>query len=50
MGDGMLLDFADVRSGVSAALAIQQERHRANAARAADRQIMLRTGGDITPS
>ncbi len=44
LGDGILLDFADVRSGVSAALAIQQERHRANSARAADRQIMLRTG------
>ncbi|HKW84435.1 MAG TPA: hypothetical protein VJN68_11850, partial [Burkholderiaceae bacterium] len=48
LGDGMLLDFADVRSGVSAALAIQQERHRANSARAADRQIMLRTGMEVS--
>jgi adenylate cyclase len=29
LGDGMLLDFADVRSAVSAALAIQHERKRA---------------------
>jgi adenylate cyclase len=28
LGDGMLLDFADVRSAVSAALAIQHERKR----------------------
>ena len=48
LGDGMLLDFSDVRSGVSAALAIQQERHRANSARAADRQIMLRTGMEVS--
>lgn len=48
LGDGMLLDFADVRSGVSAALAIQQERYRANSARAADRQIMLRTGMEVS--
>ena len=47
LGDGMLLGFADVRSGVSAALAIQQERHRANAACAADRQIMLGTGMEV---
>jgi adenylate cyclase len=48
LGDGMLLDFADVRSGVSAALAIQQERNRANSDRAADRQIMLRTGMEVS--
>ncbi len=46
--DGMLLDFADVRSGVSAALAIQHECNRANAARAAGRQIMLRVGLEVT--
>ena len=48
LGDGMLLDFDDVRSGVSAALAIQQERHRSNASRPADRQIMLRTGMEVS--
>jgi adenylate cyclase len=48
LGDGMLLDFADVRSGVSAALAIQRERHRANAARPADRQMMLRSGMEVS--
>jgi adenylate cyclase len=48
LGDGMLLDFADVRSAVSAALAIQQERERANAGRPADRQIMLRTGMEVS--
>ena len=48
LGDGMLLDFADVRSGVSAALAIQHERQRANAARPPDRQIMLRSGIEVS--
>src|SRR5882724_12291369 len=48
LGDGMLLDFADVRSAVSAALAIQHERKRANARRPADRQIMLRTGLEVS--
>ena len=48
LGDGLLLDFDDVRSGVSAALAIQQERSRANEARPADRQIMLRTGMEVS--
>ena len=48
LGDGMLLDFADVRSAVSAALAIQHERRRANAGRPADRQIMLRTGMEVS--
>jgi adenylate cyclase len=48
LGDGMLLDFADVRSAVSAALAIQHARKRANAGRPADRQIMLRTGMEVS--
>ncbi len=43
LGNGILLDFADLRSGVSAALAIQQECNRVNAVRA-DRQIMLCAG------
>ncbi len=48
LGDGMLLDFADVRSGVSAALAIQRDRGRANAGRPPDRQIMLRSGLEVS--
>ncbi len=48
LGDGMLLDFADVRSGISAALAIQQECTRANSVRTADRRIMLRTGMEVS--
>src|SRR5262249_6985506 len=48
MGDGMLLDFPDVRSGVSAALAIQRERTRANDALPADRQMMLRGGMEVS--
>ncbi len=48
LGDGLLLDFDDVRSAVSAALAIQQERVRANAGRASDRQIMLRAGVEVS--
>lgn len=47
LADSMLLDFADVRSGVSAALAIQHECQRANAARGADRQITLRAGMEV---
>jgi adenylate cyclase len=48
LGDGMLLDFADVRSAVSAALAIHHERGRANAGRPADSQIILRTGMEVS--
>src|SRR5215470_7289965 len=48
LGDGLLLDFDDVRSAVSAALAIQRERVRANAGRALDRQIMLRAGVEVS--
>lgn len=48
LGDGMLLDFADMRSAVSAALAVQQERHRANSARAGRRGIMLRIGMEVS--
>ena len=42
LGDGMLLDFEDVRSAMSAALAIQEQCARANGGRAPDRQILLR--------
>ncbi len=47
-GDGLLLDFDDVRSAVSAALAIQRERRRANAGRADDQQILLRGGMEVS--
>ena len=46
----MLMDFADVRSRQLSAAAchIQHERKRANAGRPADRQIMLRTGLEVS--
>ena len=47
-GDGLLLDFEDVRSAVSAALAIQQESERRNAGRAPDHRIDLRMGMEIS--
>jgi TolB-like protein/class 3 adenylate cyclase/Tfp pilus assembly protein PilF len=48
LGDGLLLDFEDVRSAVSAALAMQQESERRNAGRAPDRRIDLRMGMEIS--
>lgn len=48
LGDGMLLDFEDVRSSVSAALAIQRASNRANLDRPADRQIQLRMGMEVS--
>jgi len=48
LGDGMLLDFADVRSAVAAAMAIQQARADANTHRAADRHVLLRMGMEIS--
>jgi adenylate cyclase len=44
LGDGMLLDFSNVRSAISAAFAIQKESQRDNAGRPADQQILLRMG------
>jgi len=44
LGDGLLIDFDDVRSAVSAALAIQQARAQANASRPDASRIMLRMG------
>jgi class 3 adenylate cyclase/TolB-like protein/Tfp pilus assembly protein PilF len=46
LGDGMLLDFPDVRSALAAALALQQVTRRANLGAAEDRRIMLRIGID----
>lgn len=50
LGDGMLLEFGDVRSAVSAALAIQQANRERNAGLPPERHILLRMGlevGDI---
>lgn len=48
LGDGMLLDFDDVRSAISAAFSIQQERHRQNQALPPAQQILLRIGIEIS--
>jgi len=48
LGDGLLIDFDDVRSAVSAALAIQEARRQANAARPPSAQIMLRMGLEVS--
>jgi adenylate cyclase len=47
LGDGMLLDFDDVRSAVSAAFAIQDASHRSNLARLPERRILLRMGIEV---
>lgn len=47
LGDGLLLDFEDVRSAVSAALAIQRESARRNASLPADRRMDLRMGMEV---
>ena len=44
LGDGMLIEFNDVRSAVAAAFAIQRASALDNAGSTADRQILLRTG------
>lgn len=48
LGDGMLMDFADVRSAVGAAFAIQQVSARDNAGVAPDQQILLRMGMEVS--
>ncbi len=48
LGDGMLLDFGDVRSAVAAAFAIQQARHRGNAGLASEKQMHLRMGLEVS--
>jgi class 3 adenylate cyclase/tetratricopeptide (TPR) repeat protein len=50
LGDGMLLEFGDVRSAASAAFAIQQESAQGNSGLPADEQMFLRMGieyGDV---
>ena len=44
LGDGMLLDFNDVRSAVSAAFAIQEASRQKNVGQLPERQILLRIG------
>ncbi|TAJ82600.1 MAG: hypothetical protein EPO50_27470 [Reyranella sp.] len=48
LGDGMLLDFSEVRSAVSAALAIQDASERRNASLPAEQKIMLRMGLEVS--
>ncbi|HEX2112785.1 MAG TPA: adenylate/guanylate cyclase domain-containing protein [Alphaproteobacteria bacterium] len=48
LGDGMLMDFADVRSAVSAAFAIQQASARDNTGVAPEQQILLRMGMEVS--
>jgi adenylate cyclase len=47
LGDGLLLDFADVRSAVAAAFAIQKAKTAENAERPAAKQIFLRMGMEV---
>jgi class 3 adenylate cyclase/TolB-like protein/tetratricopeptide (TPR) repeat protein len=44
LGDGMLLDFNDVRSAVLAAFAMQEASHLKNVGQPPERQILLRAG------
>jgi class 3 adenylate cyclase/TolB-like protein len=48
LGDGLLIDFDDVRSAVSAALAIQDARTRANASQQTVAPILLRMGIEVS--
>lgn len=48
LGDGMLLEFRDVRAAASAAFEIQGASARANEDAASDRQILLRIGIEVS--
>src|SRR2546423_5365761 len=48
LGDGILTEFPDVRSAVSAALAIQEASNRENLAQPPDRQMLLRMGIEVS--
>ena len=48
LGDGMLLDFDDVRSAVSAAFAIQHASNRSNVGLPPEKQILLRMGMEVS--
>jgi class 3 adenylate cyclase/tetratricopeptide (TPR) repeat protein len=48
LGDGMLLDFDEVRSAVSAAFAIQHANARANVGLPPEQQVLLRMGLEVS--
>ena len=48
LGDGMLLDFEDVRSAVLAAFAIQEASSRSNRGLPPEKQILLRMGMEVS--
>jgi len=48
LGDGLLLDFDEVRSAASAALAIQHASERRNTGLSTDRKILLRAGMEVS--
>ncbi|MGH7002468.1 MAG: adenylate/guanylate cyclase domain-containing protein [Alphaproteobacteria bacterium] len=48
LGDGLLLDFDDVRAAVAAAFAIQHASNRANSGLPAERQMHLRMGLEVS--
>lgn len=48
LGDGLLLDFDDVRSAAAAAFAIQQASNRVNSGLPPERQMLLRMGLEIS--
>ena len=48
LGDGLLIDFDDVRSAVAAALSIQEASTRANASRQTVEPILLRMGIEVS--
>jgi class 3 adenylate cyclase/tetratricopeptide (TPR) repeat protein len=48
LGDGLLIDFADVRAAVAAAFAIQQASNRGNAGVPPERQMHLRMGLEVS--
>lgn len=48
LGDGMLMDFHDVRAAVAAAFAIQEASRRANEGLAPEKHILLRMGLEVS--
>lgn len=47
LGDGLLLEFTDVRTAVLAAFAIQQASDRSNVGKPSDRRMLLRIGIEV---
>jgi len=48
LGDGLLMDFADVRDAVAAAFAIQHASNRGNASLPPERRMLLRMGLEVS--